>query len=113
MVESQSGLVKGKQTLDGILVSNEVVDEAKKKKNELILFKVISIRRMIHSSGIIWTLSCKKMCLSKKWYKWILECVSSTLISMLINGSPINEFSMHSDSRERNHLSPFLFVSRC
>lgn len=38
--DSQSRFIKGRQILDGILVANEVVDEARKCKNELILFKV-------------------------------------------------------------------------
>jgi len=36
----QSAFIKNRQILDGILISNEVVDEARKLKNELMLFKV-------------------------------------------------------------------------
>jgi len=38
--KSQYVFVKDKQNLDGILISNEVVDEALKCKKELLLFKV-------------------------------------------------------------------------
>lgn len=37
---NQSAFVKGRQILDGILVANEVVDDARKCKRELLLFKV-------------------------------------------------------------------------
>lgn len=37
---SQSTFIKGRQMLDGVLVINEVVDFAKMKKNECLLFKV-------------------------------------------------------------------------
>ncbi|MCH83870.1 cysteine-rich receptor-like protein kinase [Trifolium medium] len=38
--ESQIAFVKDRQIIDGILIANEVVDEARKSKNELLLFKV-------------------------------------------------------------------------
>jgi len=38
--ETQSTFVKDRQILDGILIANEVVDEAKKSNKELMLFKV-------------------------------------------------------------------------
>ena len=38
--DSQSAFVKGKQILDGILITNEAVDEARRMNKELLLFKV-------------------------------------------------------------------------
>ncbi|MCH91399.1 cysteine-rich receptor-like protein kinase [Trifolium medium] len=37
---SQTAFVKDRQILDGILIANEVVDEARRSKKELMLFKV-------------------------------------------------------------------------
>ena len=39
-LDSQSAFIKGRQILDGIMVANEVVDEARKCNKELLLFKV-------------------------------------------------------------------------
>lgn len=36
----QSAFIRGIQILDGILVANEVVDVAKRRKKEVVLFKV-------------------------------------------------------------------------
>jgi hypothetical protein len=38
--EEQSTFIQGSQILDGILIANELVDEARKLKKELIVFKV-------------------------------------------------------------------------
>jgi len=39
ILETQTSFVKDRQILDGILISNEVVHEARKSKKELMLFK--------------------------------------------------------------------------
>jgi len=38
--DSQFALVKGKQIMDGILIANEAVDEARRMKKEMLLFNV-------------------------------------------------------------------------
>lgn len=45
--EAQSTFIKSRQILDVIVIANEVVDDAKKLKNELIMFKVDFRRLMI------------------------------------------------------------------
>jgi len=40
IAKTQSDFAKGRQILDEILMTSEVVDDLKKRKKELILFKV-------------------------------------------------------------------------
>lgn len=54
--DSQSTFVKGKQILDGILIANEVVDEACRCNKELLLLSLILKRLTTRLICIILTL---------------------------------------------------------
>jgi len=46
--------VKGRQIMDGILIANEVVDEARKSKKELMIFNVDFEKAYGSVTGGIW-----------------------------------------------------------
>ncbi|GAU51437.1 hypothetical protein TSUD_413370 [Trifolium subterraneum] len=102
--------VKDRQILDGILIANEVVDEARKSKKDLMLFKV----DFENSYDLVdWGYLDKvmgRMSFPTLWRKWIKECVCTTTASVLVNGSPIDEFPLERGLRQGDPLSPFLFL---
>ncbi|XP_071729199.1 uncharacterized protein [Rutidosis leptorrhynchoides] len=49
------------------------------------------------------------MAFEVRWRKWILACLKSASISILVNGSPTDEFNLGRGVRQGDPLSSFLF----
>lgn len=108
--ESQSAFVKGKQILYGILIANEIVDEASYMHKEMILFKV-DFEKAYDSVDLRYLDSVMvNMNIPTLWRKWIFECVGTATASVFVNECPTNEFPIERGLRQGDPLSPFLFL---
>jgi hypothetical protein len=81
--EPQTVFVKDQQILGGVLIANEVVDEAWRSKKELMLFKVDFEKTYDsvdwgHLDDVMGKKSFPIM-----WRKWIKECVCTATASVL------------------------------
>ncbi|MCI57423.1 putative RNA-directed DNA polymerase, partial [Trifolium medium] len=73
--EVRSAFVKERQILDGILVANEIVDDAHRHRKELVLFKVDFEKAY---DSVDWGYLddvMRQMAFPVLWRKWIKECV--------------------------------------
>lgn len=84
--DAQSAFVKNRQILDGILIANEDVDEARKLKKDLLLFKVHFEKAYDSVDRGYLDSVMGRMSFSVLWRKWIKECVSTATTSVLVNG---------------------------
>ncbi|XP_058776799.1 uncharacterized protein LOC131651145 [Vicia villosa] len=107
---SQSAFVPGRQLLDGVLVANEVVDFARKEGKNCLLFKVDFEKAYDKVNWSFLRYMLKRMGFGDKWTRWMELLIFNSKMSVLVNGSPSKEFSVHKSLRQGDPLSPFLFV---
>lgn len=108
--QEQSAYVEGRHILDGPLILNEIYSWAKKMKHKVLLFKVDFEKAFDCLNWSYLDSIMEQMNFGGKWRSWILECLKSATASVLVNGSPTEEFHITMGVRQGDPLSPFLFI---
>jgi len=108
--DSQSTFLKDRGILDSVLMANKVVEDLRKGGRSGLCLKVDfekaydSVRweflyEMLHRMGF-----------HSRWIMWMQGCLESATVSVLVNGSPTEEFKPSRGLRQCEPLAPFLFI---
>lgn len=107
--ETQAAFIGGKQILDGVLIANEVIDHWKKSRVGRLILKIDFEKAYdcVNWKFLLDMLS--KFGCGERWCRWIRACISTSSLSILINGSPTEEIFPQKGLRQGDPISPFLF----
>ncbi|GKB24580.1 reverse transcriptase domain, reverse transcriptase zinc-binding domain protein [Tanacetum coccineum] len=108
--EMQNAFIKGRFILDGILIANETVEYLKRKKEKGLIFKVNFKKAYDSINWAFLSNMMRRMGFRERWCKWIENCLKSSSMSILVNGSPMDEFMLERGVRQGDSLSLFLFI---
>lgn len=106
----QTAFIEGRNILDGPLIVSEIISWAKKVKRRTMVFKIDFEKAFDSISWPFLDEVMMQMNFGSKWRRWIRSCLDSASVSILINGSPSNEFCLEKGVRQGDPLAPFLFI---
>lgn len=80
--------------LDGVVILNESIEEAKRNNSQRMFFKIDFAKAYdIVEWGFLEELM-EFFNFDRKWINWILECITLAHASVLVNGSPTDQFKL-------------------
>ena len=103
--ERQTTFVKDRQLLHGVLVANEVLEEARRSMRSCMVFKVDFEKAYDLVSWQFLFHMMRRMRFHDRWIGWIKGCLTSASISILVNGSSTSEFKPQRGLRQRDPLA--------
>ncbi|KAK4834423.1 hypothetical protein QYF36_022260 [Acer negundo] len=105
----QMAFIEGRKILDSFVIAEEIINKWKRENEGGVAIKLDFEKAYdsIDHRFLDDVLSC--MGFGVKWRGWIKKCVSSPMLSVLVNGNLTPQFGIQRVLRQRDPLSPFLF----
>lgn len=92
------------------MIANEVVHGLKTGRMEGLMLKLDFEKAFDSISRSSLFQSLHRMKFRERWIKWLQNIITTSRISVLVNGSPTKEFSSGRGLRQWDPLSPLLFL---
>eukprot|EP00253_Pinus_taeda_P022541 PITA_22541 len=106
----QTGFVEGRQILDGLVVTQEVIHSLKVKKQKGMMIKLDLLKAYDRLSWNYLGKVLESFGFCRRWIDWIHSLISTPSFSILVNVTPSKTFSASRGLRQGDPLSPFLFI---
>ena len=106
----QSAFIKDRGLLDGVVMANEVIEEVCNNRMQCLIVKLDFEKAYDSVRWDFLYYMLGRLGFSTKWISWVKACLESSTISVLVNGSPTQEFNPTKGLRQGDPLAPFLFL---
>lgn len=113
IIENQSAFVLGRLITDNILIAFKLLHSMKNTRSGKVGSMALKLDVSKAYDRLEWQYlrgMLDKLGFDQKWIRWVMECVSSISYSITLNGNQCGLINPTRGIRQRDPLSPFLFL---